>query len=158
MKDKKCSKKFPKKFSKVTFVDQDNTYPEYRRRSPEDGGRTATIKRRGQIYNVDNTWVVPYSPYLCLRYNAHINVEICISPTASKYLFKYQTKGGDQAMVRTEVAGQCRDEIEDYVDLRSVGSSEAAWHLFTFPIAQKYPAVCALRIHLEDEQQISNEG
>ena len=92
MKDKKCTKNFPKKFCKKTFVDPDNSHPEYRRRSPEDGGRTIKISRGGTTYTVDNSWVVPYSPYLSLRYNCHINVEVCLSPTAAKYLFKYIQK------------------------------------------------------------------
>ena len=154
MKDKKCSKNFPKKFNKKTFVDPDNSHPEYRRRSPEDGGRTLKITRRGTTYTVDNKWVVPYSPYLSLRYNCHINVEVCLSPTAAKYLFKYIQKGEDRTMMKTEVEGESRDEIEEYVDLRSMGSSEAAWHLMAYPISKNFPAVTALRIHLEDEQVV----
>ena len=38
--------------------------------------------------------------------------------------------------------------------LTCVGSSEAAWLLFSFPITGRYPAVKALRVHLEEEQQI----
>ena len=57
-------------------------------------------------------------------------------------------------MVRTEVEGQERDEVEEYVDLRSIGSSEAVWHLFAFHIAKKYPAVYALRVHLKEQQQV----
>ena len=60
-------------------------------------------------------------------------------------------------MVRTEVEGnnqEAVDEIADYIDLRSVGSSEAIWHIFNFNISKKYPAVYALRVHLEDEQSI----
>ena len=157
MKDKKCSKNFPKKFIKKTFVDPDNSHPEYKRRSPADGGRTMKINRRGQEYTVDNKWVVPYSPFLSLRYNCHINVEVCLSPTAAKYLFKYIQKGEDRMMVKTEVERESRDEIEDYVDLRSMGSSEAAWHLMAFPISKNYPAVVPLRIHLEDEQVVCFE-
>ena len=57
-------------------------------------------------------------------------------------------------MVRTEIADETiKDEITEYIDLRSVGSSEATWHIFSFIIAKKYPAVYALN-HLEDEQQI----
>ena len=63
----------------------------------------------------------------------------------------------DIAMVATVVGaqeGQPRDEISEYEDLRSVGSNEATWHLMAFPIADRYPPVQALRIHMEDQQQI----
>ena len=77
---------------------------------------------------------------------------------APKYLFKYITKGEDRAMVRAEVVDKnpdvVKDEIEEYVDLRSVGSSEASWHLFNFNISQNKPAVQALRVHLKEEQQV----
>ncbi len=37
----------------------------------------------------DNRWVVPYNPYLSLFFNCHINVEVCSSVAAVKYLYKY---------------------------------------------------------------------
>ena len=60
-------------------------------------------------------------------------------------------------MVKTEVETDdenVKNEIEEYVDLRSIGSSEACWHIFSFNIAKKFPAVIALRVHLENEQHI----
>ena len=51
--------------------------------------------RRG--FTFDNRWVVPYNPYLSLRYDAHINVEVCSSASAVKYLYKYVYKGHDRA-------------------------------------------------------------
>ena len=42
----------------------------------------------------------------------------------SKYVYKYITKGPDQAMVTTEV-DQMTDEIKDYEDMISVDSSQA---------------------------------
>ena len=111
--------------------------------------------RTGRL--IDNSWVVPYNPLLSLRFNCHINVERCASPKAAKYLYKYVTKGSDRAMVATEVEGgnaQPRDEITEYEDLRSVGSSEATWHLMAFPISRRYPPVQALRVHTEDQQQV----
>ena len=153
MVDGKCSKNYPKQFCEKTIVHPDNTYPDYQRLEPSNGGRTIKIKN----IEIDNRWVVPYSPYLCLRFDCHINLELCMSPIASKYLFKYVTKGEDRAMVRTEISGEGQeiDEISDYVDLRSVGSSEASWHIFNFNIAKNFPAVYALRIHLEDEQHVT---
>ena len=41
---------------------------------------------RGTRVDVDNRWVVLYSPYLTRRYRAHINVEVCSSIKVIKYL------------------------------------------------------------------------
>ena len=115
------------------------------------------VKKNNKEITIDNSMIVPYSPFLSLRFNCHINIELCMSPTASKYLFKYATKGVDRAMVKTEVETDdenVKNEIEEYVDLRSIGSSEACWHIFSFNIAKKFPAVIALRVHLENEQHI----
>ena len=92
--DGKCKHKFPKAFANATIVDEDMGYPIYRRRSPEDGGRTANL--RGNP--IDNRWVVPYNPYCSLCYECHINVEICASAIATKYLYKYVTKGPDRTV------------------------------------------------------------
>ena len=35
-----------------------------------------------------------------------------------------------------------------------MGSSEATWHLMSFPITERYPPVHALRVHVEDQQQV----
>ena len=154
MSDGRCTKGFPKPFVSTTRMDTDTSYPVYRRRSPADGGRTMVIKRGSREIEVDNRWVVPYNPVLSLRYNAHINVEHCNDPRAAKYLYLYVTKGSDRAMVRAEVEGAEMDEIDEFKDRRSTGSGEAAHRLFAFPVAKKFPAVYALRIHLEGEQTV----
>ena len=153
MEDGHCTKKFPKPFQSETVVDPEQYYATYQRRSPEDGGR---IVKNDKGREIDNGWIIPYNPYLSLRFECHINVECCASPKAAKYLYKYVTKGNDRAMVATRVEGeqQERDEIKEYQDLRSVGSSEAAWHLLAFPITERHPAVLAMRIHLKEEQQV----
>ena len=84
----KCSKGYPKPFSNETSWNQRSSYPFYRRRSKASGGRSAVVGD----YDVDNRWVVPYNPYLLLKYEAHINVEACVSPFAAKYLFLYINK------------------------------------------------------------------
>ena len=154
MSDGSCTKNYPKPFCDRTTIDPDNTYPEYRRQSPEKGGRTIVVTIKGKEYVIDNSWIVPYSPFFCLRFDCHFNIELCLSPTAAKYLYKYVYKGSDRAMVRVEIEDTTTDEIGDYVDMRSVGSSEAAWQIFSFNITKKHPAVNALRCHLEDEQHV----
>ena len=112
------------------------------------------IKRGNREILVDNSWVVPHNPVLSLKYNAHINIEYCNDPRAAKYLYMYVTKGSDRTMVRAEIEGAEKDEIDEFKDRRSTGSGEAAHRLFAFPVAKKFPAVYALRIHLENEQTV----
>jgi Helitron helicase-like domain at N-terminus len=80
-----CTKRYPKEFLAHT-TDRQGSYPVYAR---PDNGRQV---RKGN-FSFDNRWVVPYNPYLLLKYNCHINVEICSSVTAVKYLYKYVYKG-----------------------------------------------------------------
>ena len=124
MENGSCTKHFPKPFSRRTIVDEETSHPLYQRHSQEEDG--GSVVKDGK--NIDNSVVVPYNPFLSLRYNCHINVEICISPLASKYLYKYVIKGPDRAMVSADVIGNdtapVRDAIQDYEDMYSIGSSE----------------------------------
>jgi hypothetical protein len=38
---------------------------------------------------LDNRWVIPFNPSLLMLNNCHINVELCSSINALKYLYKY---------------------------------------------------------------------
>ena len=158
VKDKKyqCTKNFPKSFSNATIVREDS-YPEYRRRSPEQGGHTHIKKVIDEEFVTDNSWVVPYNPTLSLRYDCHINCEIVHSVAAVKYLYKYITKGNDRVIMELGADGQPRevvvhDEIENFVNARYVSASEAIWKMNGFPIHSRKPTVEKLPCHLEDEQ------
>ena len=87
-----CTKDYPKPFCERTTINSENTYPEYKRQSPENGGRSIVVKIKGKEYVIDNSWIVPYSPWMCLRFNCHINIVLCVSPTGAKYLYKYVYK------------------------------------------------------------------
>ncbi|CAF4329670.1 unnamed protein product [Rotaria sp. Silwood2] len=93
MEDGKCSKEFPKEFENVTIANKDG-YPRYRRRD------NRIIMTTGK-YKVDNRWIIPYNPYLLMKYNAHINVESA-TVKSIKYLFKYIYKGYDCANIKLE--------------------------------------------------------
>lgn len=86
-----CSKHYPRDFCEHTTENEDG-YPLYRRRN--DG---RSVQKKG--VPLDNRSVVPYNRALCLKYNAHINVEVCSSISAVKYIHKYIYKGPDRAQV-----------------------------------------------------------
>ncbi|KAI3470148.1 hypothetical protein Pfo_026811 [Paulownia fortunei] len=56
----------------------------------------STIQVQVRNAQLNNRWVIPYNPYLLLRYNCHMNIEICSGVTAVKYLYKYIYKGHDR--------------------------------------------------------------
>ena len=102
----KCSKKFPKAFCDQSMCEVDKVV--YRRRSPASGGFTSEkllSNSTGRSAKIDNSVVVPYNPYLLMRYNAHINVEICNSVSSVKYLYKYVHKGADRVTFTAEANG-----------------------------------------------------
>ena len=139
----RCSKRFPKAFADETIV-PDSSYPIYRRRMND---RFVTRNR----VELHNGFVVPYSPYLCRRYNAHINVEVSGSVHVFKYIYKYIYKGPDRATV--ELA-QRSNEVKEYRDSRYVSAPEACWRIFNLKMHDRYPAVVRLQIHLPGQQMV----
>ena len=87
MVDGKCSKSFPKPFTSRTSWNERASYPVYRRREPHVYQTSAVIGEHA----IDNSWVVPYNPFLSRKYDAQINVEACILHFAS-YFFLYINK------------------------------------------------------------------
>ncbi|KAH8942819.1 hypothetical protein BDL97_13G015800 [Sphagnum fallax] len=116
-----CSKGYPKTFQPQT-KDSIDSYPTYRRR---DDDRTFTHPILGFVF--DNR-------------SCHINVEVCSSITAVKYLYKYVYKGHDRALA------------VNYLDGRYVSASEACHRLFAFDLHGMHPNVYRLAIHLPNEQ------
>ena len=117
MKDQGCSKGFPKAFTKETQMGNDG-YPQYCRRSPEDGGfEKPRRKNSGDIIldglaqpmMMNNSWTFPYLLVLLKAFKCHINVELCQTIQAIKYLFKYVHKGSDMAVISLQNPDQPPD-------------------------------------------------
>ena len=148
-----CTKRFPRDFNADTALGDDE-YAQYRRRN---NGRTYEKFYRGELHSLDNRHVVPYNPSLSLRYNAHINVEICSSIKAVKYVVKYVNKGPDRAAVNLNRDGQHDvpvDEIKEYLEGRYVGSCEAAWRTFGFGLGAHSHTIVRLPVHLDGDDQV----
>ena len=93
-------RKIPKAFLQHIETSSDS-YPKYRRKSPDDGGQTSVLEsvRDGTrvAKEVDDKWIIPYNPWLLRHMNCHLNLEICSSVKSIKYVLKYVHKGSDQA-------------------------------------------------------------
>jgi hypothetical protein len=102
-----------------------------------------------------------------------MNVEVCSSIMAVKYLYKYVYNGHDHALVVVQpevgalpvaapqaVTGgadgnnvpAARDEVQNYLDGRYVSVSEACHRLFAFDLHDMHPNVYHLAVHLPNEQ------
>ncbi|XP_017484852.1 PREDICTED: uncharacterized protein LOC108373467, partial [Rhagoletis zephyria] len=150
MQNGKCTKRYPRELITETQTGGDG-YPLYRRRNPTNGGYTTTIKMRSVDIDIDNRWIVPYSPLLSKMFNAHINVEYCNSVKSIKYICKYVNKGSDMAVFG--LANRV-DEITQYQTGRYISSNEAVWRIFAFNIHERYPTVQHLAVHLENGQPV----
>ena len=100
----------------------------------------------GGMVALTNQYVVPYNPYLCQKYNCHINVEVSMTILAVQYLYKYICKGHDCAYVC--IRGQWHhNEIDHYLSTRYVSTMEAAWNIFAFPVQHTSYSVDRLPVH-----------
>lgn len=117
-----CSKCFPKDYRPPT-IPNENGYTLYKRRFD---GKSYVIPdpiNRSQKFHMFNWWVVPYNPYLSGKYKAHINVDICASVKAIKYVNKYVYKGSDKTTV--EIENEKNNEIKKYMNGRYISPVEA---------------------------------
>jgi len=146
MKEGRCSKFYPKKFTSSTLIDEEG-YPCYRRL---DNGRF--VEKNG--IKLDNRSVVPYNPPLLMRYQTHVNTEYCNKTNSIMYLFKYVNKGPDKATLKISNnstksnKSSIIDEIKRYYDCRYLSPCEAVWQIFAFDIHHRWPLVQRLTFHL----------
>ena len=150
--DGACKDHFPFDFLNETFIAED-AYPQYRRRSPMSGGHTCSKRYERKQTTVTNQNVVPYSPYLLMKYQCHINVEMCHSIKAIKYLCFYPLKGEDLMDIKVDMPNK-QDEIGCYEKRRYISACSAALSLIEIPRVKIQPPVEQLPIHLEKEESI----
>ncbi|RCN40974.1 hypothetical protein ANCCAN_13079 [Ancylostoma caninum] len=137
MREGKCSKHFPKPFQDGTAMEADG-YPSYRRRN------LFTAEINEDVYT--DEWVVPTNLYLT-KFNCNVNLEICGTISAVKYLYKYIYKGPDRARIFIESAlndegNPVLDEIKQHLTTRydsklsgsSLGRNNGLWNALRVPL------------------------
>lgn len=145
---RRCVKHFPFNFSDFTSYDE-NGVIQYKRRSGE-----TFVNEDGQ--EIKSEWVVPYNPYLLMRFDAHVNVLIPNTENPIKYLYKYILKGTDKAafFIRKAFKEHPHDEIKRFVDARYIAACEATWRIFKFRLHGMSPNVLKLQVHLKEENSV----
>ncbi|XP_075099144.1 uncharacterized protein LOC142176012 [Nicotiana tabacum] len=112
MKNNNCKFKYPKDFAEQTSKGK-NSYPIKKRRRTGEA-----VEVRGEFQ--DNSWVVPYNPFLLCKYNYHMNVEFCSNIKIVKYIYKYICKGHDKIAfhIHDNDTDTNIDEIKEYQSAR----------------------------------------
>ncbi|KAH7698717.1 Protein Y46B2A.2, partial [Aphelenchoides avenae] len=126
-----CRWKFPKPYQLATRI--------------TDNGRVSTHART----MVD---VAPYCPRLLLRFQCHVYVDIVQDHMATKYLYKYCTKGPDRANASITNNTVKYDEINLHLDARCVTPPEAMWRLQGRALIGKSHTVQKLDIHFKGKK------
>ena len=87
---------------------------------------------------------------------SHVNIEICSTVLAYKYLYKYVRKGPDMAVVALEKDADAGErpvnEIKQYATGRYLSAFEAYWRFFGFDLHDESPRVEPLAVHLPNRQ------
>ena len=145
MRDGVCTKNYPKQFQEETTWCEGG-YTHYRRR---ESVSSVNITHNDGIRG--NRWVVPYNSWLLKKSKCQLDVEICTSIKAVKYLYKYTFKGPDCANM------EIVNEVAEFLDARYVTAPEACWRLFEFPMHARSHVVERLPVHLQNEQPVTFE-
>jgi len=98
---------------------------------------------------MDSIWIIPYSPFLLATFDCHLNVEICSTIKAVKYLYKHVYKGHDcvSFSVARNHDNENNDEIQNYQSARWISPLEDAWRIFGFDLYDMHPPVQPLLVH-----------
>ena len=116
-----CLKYFLKPFCPTTVVYK-NGYSQYRRRNDLWLWPVHILGRNSITINLNNRYIVPYNPYLSVKYRAYINVEVCAFIKAVKYINKYIYKGDDRITIQLL---DNNDEISKYLHGKYIGPTKA---------------------------------
>ncbi|KAL3071933.1 hypothetical protein niasHS_017226 [Heterodera schachtii] len=133
-------------------------------------GQTHFKKRKGgrSALLLDDSRVIPYNPYLLLKYGCHVNIEYVFGQKACKYIFKYLLKGFEKAYVQvvqprggaSRWSGDDTDQVFDYDEIaatfkvRYMTAMEAFLRLNSYKIVGTSHQIYTLSVHDEGGQTI----
>ena len=99
--------------------------------------------------------MVPYNKFLLSLFKAHANLEVLVSISVFNYIYKYITKGSDNANFKIVDSTKDNDEITKWQQAKYTCSSEAMYKLLGSPLYYQKPAPHRLELHLPYEQMVT---
>ncbi|KAL3105716.1 hypothetical protein niasHT_029001 [Heterodera trifolii] len=133
-------------------------------------GQTHHKKRKGgrSALLLDDSRVIPYNPFLLLKYGCHVNIEYVFGQKACKYIFKYLLKGFEKAYVQvaqprggaSKRSGNDAEQVFDYDEIaatfkvRYMTAMEAFLRLISYKIVGTSHQIYTLSVHDEGGQTI----
>lgn len=93
-----------------------------------DNEKSTIVTVKNQYIEIDNSWIVPYSPSSSKTFKTHINIEYCHSVKSIEHICEYVNEGSDMAVIG--VSSRNHDEIDQYRIWRYISSNEAIWRIF----------------------------
>ncbi|GBP12556.1 hypothetical protein EVAR_10225_1 [Eumeta japonica] len=150
--NEKYLKRHVRKLKADTITDNDG-YPLYRHRSPDDNDRTIITKMKEKLLWSTTVKLFHIHHFFLKHSKAYCNVEYYDPVKSIKYICKYATKGSDMAIFGIQTSN-INDEITRYQVGRYVNCNETLWRILSFPIHDSHPTVVHLGVHLENGQKV----
>ncbi|KAK6761956.1 hypothetical protein RB195_022886 [Necator americanus] len=143
----------------VVYVGEENDVPPARSLAVSLRESDGTSLMNISDMDKSDEWVAPTNLRLFTKFNCHVNVEICGTVSAVKYLYKYIYKGPDRARITIESDSDDSgngvvDEIKQHLNTRCVCPPQALHRMFEFAMQEKSHAVCRLAVHLPGYQTV----
>ena len=89
-----------------------------------------------------------------MKFNCHMNVEVCTTVKSIKYIFKYIHKGNDAAHIEIRQNYLNHDEILQYLSARYVGPHQAVFRIMQYKMHDKSHIIIRLAVHLPLQQNV----
>ncbi|KAK0425693.1 hypothetical protein QR680_009326 [Steinernema hermaphroditum] len=188
----RCTRGYPKRACPISTIDEQGnvtyrrdphrkfrkTVTTYETVTLPNGNRTE-VEKKNVWKTFDSRTIVPYNPYLLLKYGSHINVEYCSSIEAVRYIHKYIFKGSEYCFVGLKGGRQvamnipsadghppqhpaARDGIEVHYDeaeevdlFRALSAHEAYLRIMEVQITETSHFVDFLPVHLEGKRCVT---
>ena len=89
-----------------------------------------------------------------MKFNCHMNVEVCTTVKSVKYIFKYIHRGNGAAHIQIRQNYLNHDEILQHLNARYVVPHQAVFRIMQYKMREKSHTIIRLVVHLPLQQNV----